>query len=329
MRFTTHQLAVALPFALVSALGIGVSVQNYGFESTDRMAVAPVDTPAELNAVRGPADEVPAAPKSRMGELMPPDVPCAERGSRGFAKPAVGTPAAAPASAAAPAGVPPAAARSSSNAADRARQAKIAAARLAARPACVPARLDARRAPAPELPLSVASVPGTPAGASPAQRSSAAAGRSPMAGSAPGVRSGTAAGVGPDSTAGITPGTQVGATSPLTAPRTPKTVPPGLKLVPSARSRTADAAPFPASDSASTSPFATPNALPAEQAQPVEQAQPAEPAQPAQPAQPADRSDRHLEGAAEWGCRDSASVVGSAKPAARNRASTLGRAEGW
>lgn len=96
MRVRAHQLMVALPLTLVSALGIAVAVQSFSLESADLLSIAPADSPAPLDAVRGSVEGVvapppPARPIEPAPVLAAPaQAAPAAHGITGFTAPAAG-----------------------------------------------------------------------------------------------------------------------------------------------------------------------------------------------------------------------------------------------
>jgi len=93
MRIRVHQLLVALPLTLVSALGIAVGVQSFSLESADLLSVAPADDPLPADAIRGSVEGVVPPPPARPAEpaiaAPVPDTPSG-RGIIGFTAPAGG-----------------------------------------------------------------------------------------------------------------------------------------------------------------------------------------------------------------------------------------------
>lgn len=96
MRVRVHQLLVALPLTLVSALGIAVGVQSFSLESADLLSIAPADTPLPLDAVQGSVEGVvapppvrPARPAPALAAEIPPAAPTV-KGITGFTAPGGG-----------------------------------------------------------------------------------------------------------------------------------------------------------------------------------------------------------------------------------------------
>jgi hypothetical protein len=87
MRVRVHQLLVALPLTLVSALGIAVGVQSFSLESADLLSIAPADTALPLDAIRGSVEGVVPPPPARPAEPAPAPAAPAVRGITGFTAP--------------------------------------------------------------------------------------------------------------------------------------------------------------------------------------------------------------------------------------------------